>query len=155
MPIPLYISPTTPLPGPADFAGILQRVFDAKDRRDQANKQNEIERQRMSMTASENAKDRSQRASERKDTNAYNQGMLELYRGDRKSAEVQRMQQAEDKANQEYLVAYMKQDEAGMELARQKIEQLKKKQAQAAAAPGQKPEPPPGLGVPLGASRLF
>ncbi len=140
MPIPLYISPSTPLPGPADFMTPILSAFQSRDRRKDREQQRTLEQQRMQQQVSENAKDRSARASERKDTNEYNRGMLEMYKGDRAGAEQRRLQELEDKAHQEYLMAYMKQDQAGMELAQQKIAQLRRKEAPA-PAPAQ---PPPG-----------
>ncbi len=145
MPIPLYISPNTPLPGPADFTSPIISAFQMRDKRKDREAQRESEAARMRMQVSENAKDREQRAGERKETNEYNRGMLDLYKGDRKRNEQQRLQEMEDKANQEYLMAYMKQDQAGMELAQQKIAQLRKRQDQ----PAQQPAPSPGLN-PLG-----
>lgn len=154
MPIPLYISPNTPLPGPADFSTPIMAAFQARNRRMEQEKDAELRRQQMQQQVTENAKDRSQRASERKDTNAYNQGMLELYKGDRAGAEQRRLEEAENKVHQEYLLAYMKGDEAGMTLAEQKIAQLRRKQAQAPVQAQQ--EPPPGIGgVGLNSSRLF
>jgi hypothetical protein len=170
MPIPLYISPNTPLPGPADFTSPIIEAMRAAARRKEQEQESGLRREQMQQQVSENAKDREQRAGERKETNEYNRGMLDLYRGDRKDKERLRLQEAEDKANQEYLVAYAKDDQVGMELAQQKIEQLRKKQAdagqppaapaRAAAGPGQArvrfdEAPPTGLGSPLSSSRMF
>jgi hypothetical protein len=131
------------------------KFMDMMTRKKEQEKDTELRRQQMAMQVSENAKDREQRGAERKETSAYNRGMLELYRGDRASAEMRRLQEAEDKANQEYLLAYMKQDEAGMVLAEKKIEQLRKKQAAAAAQPQREQAPPPAIGTPLTSRGLF
>ncbi len=145
MPIPLYISPSTPLPGPADFMTPILSAFQSRDRRKDREQQRTLEGQRMQQQVSENEKDRAARASERKDTNEYNRGMLEMYKGDRAQAEQRRLQEAEDKAHQEWLIADMKgpAGEADKVIAEQKIAQLRRKREELQGRPQ---TPPPMMG---------
>lgn len=146
MPIPLYISPSTPLPGPADFAGIIERAFDAKDRKTSEEQRLALSREQMASQQRESSMDRSERSARGKETSEYNKGMLELYRGDRDRSEKQKFEDAARKAMASYMRALERQqvDPAGLIRAEKELAAL-------GITPPAQGGPGPGAAAPGGA----
>jgi len=145
MPIPLYIQPTTPLPGPADFTTPIVQAFQARDRRQDRAQQGQLERERMAAQQQENRLNREQSREQHQATNKYNEGMLNLYKGDRERNEREGFLKAARAAQMEYLQALERQKEAPGALIRaeQKLRALGINPPAAEAQAQSQGSPPP------------
>lgn len=126
MPIPLYISPNTPLPGPADFTTPIMAAFQARNQRQGRDQQAQLDRERMAAAQKESQADRQQRGEHQKETSEYNRGMLDLYKGDRERNSKEAFMKDARAAQAEYLqaLARQKEDPGALVRAEQKLRSL-------------------------------